>query len=90
MAEVLSDMISSEDSKDMGRLFDIVVSPAGKYEEHDVLKAYILDVEKERLLWPLPISFADHPIVGKAPFAVTRRADLGMSCFLPFHILQCI
>ena len=78
MVEVLCGLISSDHSGDMGHHIDIVVSPAGKHEQHDVLRAYILDVENEKLVWPLPISFSEHTIIGNASFAVTRRVDMGM------------
>ena len=84
MGEVLSDLFSSVHSGDMGRHFDVVVSPAGKHERHDVLRAYILDVENERLVWPLPISFSEHDIIGKASFAVTRPVDLGKAMYFSF------
>ena len=77
MAEVLGGLISLDHSGDLGHRFDVVVSPAGKHEQHDLLKAYILDVENEKLVWPLPITFSEHAIIGKASFAVTRHVDLG-------------
>ena len=77
MVEVLSSLISSDHSGDLGHRFDVVVSPAGKHEQHDVLKAYIFDVENEKLVWPLPVSFSEHSIIGKASFMLTRHVDLG-------------